>query len=94
MASDQQIPCADLMAHVNAEFRRLYASSGQDGFEWITAAFGALCLLLFASLTVYVVRDGFSGWALVTGYFAVAGLGIAMRGLDSSWRHPAGVATE
>jgi hypothetical protein len=94
MASDQGIPCADLTRHINAEFRHLYVRTGQDEIQWVTAAFGALCLLVFSTLTAYVVRDGFSGWALVTGYFAVAGLGITMRGLDTGWRHPAAAATE
>jgi hypothetical protein len=58
------------------------------------AALGGLCLLIFSSLTVYVLREGFAGWALVTGYFAFAGLGILMNRLDSGWRHPTRVAAE
>jgi hypothetical protein len=36
--------------------------------------------------TAYIVKDGFSWWALLTGFFTFIGISIALSGLEDSRR--------
>lgn len=50
-------------------------SSTQD---WFYLIFGASWACVFAYITFYIVKDGFTWWALLTGYIAAAGFSLMM----------------
>jgi hypothetical protein len=47
-------------------------------------AAGSVLATVFGLWTVYLVRDGFSWWALASGFFAFVGLSIVIAGLEET----------
>jgi len=82
VAREQQIECDGFQASIEAELSRLYRSSEKR--EWSTIAFGAILALLFGIWTVYLVTDGFTWWAIGTGFFTFVGISLATAGLDAA----------
>jgi uncharacterized membrane protein (DUF2068 family) len=83
-ARDQTLAldCEKLQAHVQAELSDLYERTTKTEWGWVV--FGSVFSLFFGVWTAYLVKDGFSWWALGTGFFAFVGLGIVMNGLEDS----------
>jgi hypothetical protein len=81
-AREQRIDCAGFQASIEAELTRLYRSSEKR--EWGTVAFGSVLALLFGVWTVYLVSDGFTWWAIGTGFFTFVGISLLTAGLDSA----------
>jgi hypothetical protein len=61
--------------------------------DWSNIVVGSLVLIGFAGWTAYLVRNGFTPWALLTGFFAFGGLGLLVDGITQkrpgSGRSPA-----
>jgi hypothetical protein len=56
------------------------APSGDKKQSWLTIVLGAAILIGFGTWTYLLVRDGFTPWALLTGFLALGGFGILMDG--------------
>ena len=50
--------------------------------RWANIVMGSLIALGFGAWTAYLVRDGFTPWALLTGFFVLGGLGFIRDGMD------------
>ena len=79
-----------LKQSIEARVTRLSAEPRKEWKEWkkwnrSEVALGVVFLLFFGSWTVYVLRDGFSWWALLTGYLTLSGGGILLMGFEG---HP------
>jgi uncharacterized membrane protein (DUF2068 family) len=83
-AREQNLECMQLETSVRAELARLY--DREKRAEWKTLAFGSVFALAFGVWTAYIVKDGFSWWALLTGFFTFIGISIALSGLEDSRR--------
>ena len=81
-AREQRIDCEDFQASIESELSRLRRSG--EKHEWPTIAFGSVLALLFGIWTVYLVSDGFTLWALGTGFFTFVGISLATAGLDAT----------
>ncbi|MFZ5981714.1 MAG: hypothetical protein ACOYVF_13910 [Candidatus Zixiibacteriota bacterium] len=74
--------------HVDSKIRLLYKplrekrSGGLKIYSWPDFALGIIFLPGFLIWTVYLFRGGFNGWGLVTAFFAIAGLGGIINGLE------------
>lgn len=51
-------------------------------YNWPILIFGFILLIGFSIWTWYLVKDGFTWWALLTGFFAFAGIGNIISGLE------------
>ena len=73
---------ATLKKNIEVAVEQLYPSSGQPAQKVIVSdvIFGVIFLVGFGFWTAYLVRDGFSNWALLTGFFAFAGVGFLLLG--------------
>lgn len=62
-------------AHVESSIRKIYRTKGRRKLyrdpEFIK---GSLIFLLFSPATLYMLKDGFTFWALVPGFVALTGL--------------------
>ena len=83
-AREQNLACEDFQAYVQTELSHLYARTKRTQWGWVV--FGSVFALSFGVWTAYLVSDGFSWWALATGFFAFVGLSIVMGGLEDSGR--------
>src|SRR5687767_14128624 len=78
---DANDPNRDLLKRtINTRIKDLYApaaveSERSEGRRWLLGAFGLLWALGFSYWTFVLVRPGFTWWALLTGYLALAGFG-------------------
>lgn len=77
--SDPNYPI--LKSHIDVKISNIYhhipleVSKRFKVYNWYTFIFGIIMFLGFSIWTVYLVKDGFSWWALLTGSFAFAGVG-------------------
>jgi hypothetical protein len=79
-------------ARIDAQVERLYGEGAQQETRWQQIwkdatkvrrlSFGALVLGSGIAVTVYLVWDGFTWWSLLSGYVALAGLGLLSRSGD------------
>jgi hypothetical protein len=75
-------------SQTDEQLRRTYsqALTGQDNrplvYNWGMLVLGATFLLVFSGWTVYIVRDGFNWWSLLTGFLAMSGFGNLMGSLQ------------
>ena len=85
IAKAQGIESAELGKHIDAELRARYAKTHRARLARRVAltAVGVVWLAGFLAWSVYLSRDGFSPWTLLTGYFALVGLGIAVNGAET-----------
>lgn len=70
--------------HVDALIKRVYAprKGGFVVYNQEDFVIGLLLLPGFLVWTAYLLRNGFSWWALLTAFFAFAGFGSILNGLD------------
>ncbi len=75
--------------YVDQTIRQVYgqeaqarAAPGLRVYSWSTLVFGIVLAGGFTVWTFYLVRDGFSWWAVLTGFFALGGIGNIMSSLD------------
>ena len=73
---------ATLKSNVEIAVEKLYPSSEQHEQKVVVSdvAFGVIFLVGFGFWTAHLVSDGFSYWALLTGFFAVTGVGLLLLG--------------
>jgi len=78
-----------VQAHVDRSIQQIYAREAPESagrglqvYNWGTLVFGLLLAGGFIFWTVYLVKDGFTPWALLTGFFALGGIGNIMNSLD------------
>jgi uncharacterized membrane protein (DUF2068 family) len=90
-ARDQNLDCKGFEAYVQEELSHLYQRTRKT--QWGTVILGIVFAISFAVWTVYLVRDGFSWWAVATGFFAFVGTTIVIGGLEDTRRLPAEGAT-
>lgn len=83
-ARDQNLDCEEFQAYVQTELSHLYKRTTET--QWSTVVLGSVFSLAFGGWTAYLVKDGFSWWALATGFFAFVGLSIVTSGLEDSRR--------
>jgi hypothetical protein len=79
---EQKLDCRSLEARVQADLSHL-ANRGARTDWWAVAA-GSVLATVFGLWTVYLVRDGFSWWALASGFFAFVALSIVIAGLEET----------
>ena len=72
----------NLKSNVEMAVEKLYPSSEQHEQKVVVSdvAFGVIFLVGFGFWTAHLVSDGFSYWALLTGFFAVTGVGLLLLG--------------
>lgn len=75
--------------HIDTTITKLYELRGQQGgikglrvYNWSAFALGIICFPGFTFWTWYLVNDGFSWWAIATGWFAFAALGWVYIGFE------------
>jgi len=74
--------------HVDDLIKRVYTprkrgfSNGLTIYNQEDFVLGIILLPGFVVWTIYLVRNGFSWWALLTAFFAFAGFGSILNGLD------------
>jgi len=74
--------------HVDSKIRRLYKPERKkkEGrpkiYSWPDFLLGIVFLPGFLIWTIYLFRNGFNGWGLVTAFFAFAGFGGIINGLQ------------
>lgn len=61
---------------------RLKKLKDYKDYNWGIIIFGFILLIVFSLWTWYLVKDGFTWWALLTGFFAFAGLGNILNGFE------------
>lgn len=71
--------------NVDLRIRRLYESKNIYT-DWATVVFGVIWAAGFAYWTFYLVKDQFTWWSLLTGYFAFAGLAWIMLGFQGGFK--------
>jgi hypothetical protein len=84
----QHLDCKEFEAYVQSELSHLYRRTTTT--DWGTIAIGLLFALGFGGWTAYLVSDGFSWWAIATGFLAFGGLSMVVTGLFD----PSRVASE
>ena len=62
--------------------RRGWVKSGFVVHQWDDFVIGIVCLFGGSLWTLYLVRDGFTWWALLTGFVAFGGFGAILNGLE------------
>jgi hypothetical protein len=84
-------------AHVTESMRKIYpnqvagaTASGFKIYNWPQFFIGITFSLVFSAITLYLLRDGFSWWALMTGFFAVGGFGNLFMAFDPNLRQKKG----
>lgn len=76
----------NLKLNIEAGVEKLYAQPakkhrvGDVVADWRDLAIGVVFVVGFGFWTAYLVRDGFTWWSLLTGYFAFAGIGFIALG--------------
>ncbi|MBI1806505.1 MAG: hypothetical protein HYR76_05580 [Ignavibacteria bacterium] len=76
---------AMIKARFDETIRRVYSmdhSTGTKVHSWRDFIFGVTFLSVFSVWTILLLKNGFTPWSLLTGFFAVAGLGGIMNGFD------------
>ncbi|MGH2775319.1 MAG: hypothetical protein ACRDJT_07795 [Actinomycetota bacterium] len=68
-----------LKRNIEAGVERLYARPAAE-LKWGDVAVGVVFVVGFGFWTAYLVRDGFTWWALLTGYLTFAGMGFIALG--------------
>jgi hypothetical protein len=86
----QKLDCEEFQAYVQTELSNL--SKRTTRTQWPVVVFGSVFSLVFGIWTAYLVKDGFSWWALATGFSAFVGLSIVMGGLEDSRRFEDGTS--
>ena len=77
---DPESPAYELLKrNIEAGVERLYAQPAAE-LKWKDLAIGVIFVVGFGFWTAYLVRDGFTWWALLTGYFTLAGVGFIALG--------------
>ena len=62
-------------AHVERSIRKIYHTETRQKFYRDPEVIkGGLIILIFSSITLYMLKDGFTYWALVPGFVALTGL--------------------
>jgi hypothetical protein len=62
-------------AHVERSIRKIYRTEGgQKFYRDPDVIKGGLIFLVFSLITLYMLKDGFTFWALVPGFVALTGL--------------------
>jgi hypothetical protein len=51
-------------------------------YNWSALAFGVALTIVFVTWSIFIFRDGFSWWGLMTSFFAFAGFGEILNGLE------------
>ena len=74
-----------IKSNIEPRIQKLYGAQPKYT-DWFTVAFGAICAAGFAYWTFYLVRDEFTWWSLLTGYFALAGMGWIMMGFRGGFK--------
>lgn len=87
-------------AHVTESMHKIYpnqaAGATAGGFKvynWQRFIIGITFSLIFSIITLYLLREGFSWWALITGFFAVGGFGNLFMAFDPNVRQKRGTAS-
>ena len=79
---------------IDDKIDEIYSPVQQIGFKrvreynWGILIFGFILLIVFSLWTWYLVKDGFTWWALLTGFFAFAGIGNIINGLEKKQKKP------
>lgn len=78
-----------LKEHLTNSIRKIYlpeeGSRGFNVYSWPDFIFGVVFMLGFSIWTFYILKDGFNGWALLTAFFAIAGLGAFLKSMDEKY---------
>ena len=83
---DKSDPNYELIKNnIDPRIQKLYGAQPKYT-DWITVAFGAIWAGGFAYWTFYLVKDEFTWWSLLTGYFAFAGLGWIIMGFRGGFK--------
>lgn len=82
---------AAVQDQADAGLRQVYAAAGESAWGrrvYSSRDFIAGLIIAVGSgvWTAYLVTDGFNGWAVVTGFFMIAGVGGVLTGLDPGER--------
>jgi hypothetical protein len=83
-AREQKLACDEFETYIQEELVHLYRRTTETQWGWVL--FGSLFALWFGVWTGYVLKDGFSWWALLTGFFTFVGISLVMTGLEDSRR--------
>lgn len=74
-----------IKSNIDPRIQKLYGAEAKYT-DWITVGFGAIWAGGFAYWTFYLVKDNFTWWSLLTGYFALAGMGWVMMGFRGGFK--------
>lgn len=82
--------CEIVIKAIDAKIDEIYLPTLQIGFKrsrlreynWPLLVIGFFFLIVFSLWTWYLVKDGFTWWALLTGFFAFVGIGNIISGLE------------
>ncbi|HEO64361.1 MAG TPA: hypothetical protein ENI73_00675 [Spirochaetes bacterium] len=66
---------------IDVKIRRIYQKKVHDTFDLVL---GIIFFIAFLIWTIYLVKDSFSWWSIVTGFFALVGIGMISNAFDQS----------